>query len=476
MERVASGAPMDEHPFPVPAHGDRDRFHRRTALGVAIAGPVVEVATPQTVGAMVAMSGAGCVIGDVESTLAAPEGSRRSTPGRVALVARQGNTSGKQSDEAVAREGSGNAAQAAAEPGKARDASTVVALVIDHLRGSRTGEQCAAFRPGDASDFLVQARAVHAAGMERRKIGSLDVSAVGIGCNNFGMRIDEAASKAVVDAALDAGVNMFDTADVYGGTKSEEFLGRALGSRRDEAVIATKFGAQIDEQRRGAKPAYVRTAVEDSLRRLGTDRIDLYQLHVPDADTPIEETLGALDALVQAGKVREIGASNFTPEMIDTSEGISASHHWARFASVQNEYSLLRRLPERGVLDACVRNGIGFLPYFPLASGMLTSKYRRNEPPPAGTRLASMPQERRDQAFSEKNFNRVEAMEAWAHDHGHTVLELAIAWLLARPAVASVIAGATKPDQVRANVAGAGWELTEADLAEIDTLLDEARA
>ena len=174
-------------------------------------------------------------------------------------------------------------------------------------------------------------------------------------------------------------------------------------------------------------------AVEDSLRRLGTDRIDLYQLHVPDATTPIEETLGALDELVRAGKVREIGASNFTAEMIDEAEGVSRAHEWARFVSVQNEYSLLRRLPERGVLDACVRNDIGFLPYFPLASGMLTGKYHRNEAPPAGTRLANMPTERQQQAFTEKNFNRVEALDAWAGGRGHTLLELAFSWLLARP-------------------------------------------
>ncbi|MGH8976533.1 MAG: aldo/keto reductase [Acidimicrobiia bacterium] len=311
--------------------------------------------------------------------------------------------------------------------------------------------------------------------MEQRKIGDLTVSAVGIGCNNFGMRIDEQQTGTVVRAALDAGVNLFDTADVYGGTRSEEYLGRALGMRRDEAVVATKFGAQIDDDRRGASAAYVRRAVEGSLSRLGTDRIDLYQLHVPDASTGIDETLGALDELVRAGKVREIGASNFTAEMIDESENVSRDHDWARFVSVQNEYSLLRRLPERGVLDACVRNNLGFLPYFPLASGMLTGKYKRNEEPPAGTRLANMPAERRDQAFTAKNFNRVEALERFAADRDHTLLELAFSWLLTRPAVSSVIAGATSPEQVRANAAAATWPLTDDDLTEIDTLLDQAR-
>ena len=309
--------------------------------------------------------------------------------------------------------------------------------------------------------------------MEQRTIGSLSVSAVGIGCNNFGMRIDDVQTTAVVRAALDAGVNFFDTADVYGATKSEELLGRALGPRRDDAVIATKFGAPIDDDRKGASAAYVARAVEDSLRRLGTDRIDLYQLHVPDSTVPIEETLGALDEVVRAGKVREIGASNVTPEMIDESERVSRAHGWARFASVQNEYSLLRRLPERGVLDACVRNDVGFLPYFPLASGMLTGKYRRNEEPPAGTRLANAPAERRVAAFSEKNFNRVEALQAWTAARDHSLLELAVSWLLARPAIASVIAGATSPEQVTANVAAASWTLSDADLAEIDTLLQQ---
>jgi aryl-alcohol dehydrogenase-like predicted oxidoreductase len=312
--------------------------------------------------------------------------------------------------------------------------------------------------------------------MELRSIGSLKVSAVGVGCNNFGMRMDEQRSADVVRAALDAGVNLFDTADVYGGTRSEEFLGRALAGRRDDAIIATKFGWQIDEERKGAGAPYVRRAVEDSLRRLGTDRIDLYQLHLPDGSVPVTETLGALDELVRAGKVREIGASNFTDEMIDEAEAASRERDVARFVSVQNEYSLLRRLPERGLLDACVRHGIAFLPYFPLASGLLTGKYRRDEPPPAGTRLANMPSERQQQSFTDKNFNRVEALEAWASERGHSLLELAISWLLARPAVASVIAGATKPEQVTANVAAAGWTLTESDLREIDDVLERAKA
>jgi len=307
--------------------------------------------------------------------------------------------------------------------------------------------------------------------MERRKIGSLDVTVVGIGCNNFGTRIDEVATQAVVGAALDAGINLFDTADIYGGTRSEEFLGRALGTRRDEAVVATKFGMPLDEDRKGASAAYVRSAVEDSLRRLGTDRIDLYQLHAPDPTVPIAETLGALDELVRAGKVREIGCSNFGAEQIDEAAQVGADSGIARFVSVQNEYSLLQRAPEQGVLDACERHGLAFLPYFPLASGLLTGKYRRDEEPPAGTRLAAMPAERRERALSAGRFDRVEKLSAWVEPRGRTLLELAFAWLLARPAVASVIAGATKPEQVHANAGAAEWSLTDDELREIDVLL-----
>jgi aryl-alcohol dehydrogenase-like predicted oxidoreductase len=308
--------------------------------------------------------------------------------------------------------------------------------------------------------------------MQTRTIGSLSVSVVGLGCNNFGGRIDEAATRKVVDAAIDAGINFFDTADIYGGTKSEEQLGRALGARRDDVIVATKFGVPINDERKGgASAAYIRVAVEDSLRRLGTDRIDLYQLHFPDTNTPIAETLGALDELVRAGKVREIGCSNFTVEMLDDADAASRAAHEARFVSVQNEYSLLRRLPEQGVLQACARLGIAFIPYFPLASGLLTGKYKRDEAPPEGTRLASMPAERQADTFSDKNMTRVERLDGFARDHGHTLLELAFSWLLARPAVASVIAGATKPEQALSNAQAAAWTLTEADLAEIDTLL-----
>jgi len=309
--------------------------------------------------------------------------------------------------------------------------------------------------------------------MQTRSIGALDASVVGLGCNNFGGRIDEAATRKVVDAALDAGITLFDTADIYGATRSEEFLGRALAGRRDRALIATKFGGPIDDDRKGgASAAYIPRACDDSLRRLGTDHIDLYQLHFPDQATPLAETLGALDALVRAGKVREIGCSNFSAEMIEESATISRDHGWARFVSVQNEYSLLRRGPEKqGVLDAATKHDVAFIPYFPLASGVLSGKYARGAAPPSGTRLASMPTDRREQALSDAVMNRVEALDAWARAHGHTLLELAFAWLLARPVVASVIAGATKPEQVVANAAAAEWRLGPAELAEIDAVI-----
>jgi aryl-alcohol dehydrogenase-like predicted oxidoreductase len=313
--------------------------------------------------------------------------------------------------------------------------------------------------------------------MQTRSLGSLDASLVGLGCNNFGGRIDEPATKRVVDAAIDAGITLFDTADIYGGTRSEEFLGRALAGRRDRALIATKFGGPIDDDRKGgASAAYIPRACDDSLRRLGTDRIDLYQLHFPDQSTPLEETLGALDALVRAGKVREIGCSNFSAEMIDDAARISSANGWARFVSVQNEYSLLRRGPEKqGVLDACARQDIAFIPYFPLASGVLSGKYRRGEAPASGTRLAGMPADRQEQALSGAVMNRVESLDDWAREHGHTLLELAFAWLTAHPVVASVIAGATKPEQVAANAAAAGWTLTPDDLTQIDGVIAAAK-
>jgi aryl-alcohol dehydrogenase-like predicted oxidoreductase len=306
--------------------------------------------------------------------------------------------------------------------------------------------------------------------MEKRRIGSLQVSVVGLGCNNFGWRIDAAASAAVVDAALEAGINFFDTADVYGAGQSEEFLGRALGRRRSQVILATKFGAKMDEQRDGAKPAYVRQAVEDSLRRLGTDRIDLYQLHRPDAATPIADTLGALDELVRAGKVREIGCSNFSAEQLRAAEA-AVRPGAARFVSVQNHYSLLHREPEKDVLPECERLGLAFLPYFPLANGLLTGKYRRGQPAPEGSRG-------RDgwgpKVFTDQNLALVESLTQFAASRGHTILELAMSWLTARPVVASVIAGAKSPEQVRANAAAAGWRLTAEELAGVEAIISSS--
>jgi aryl-alcohol dehydrogenase-like predicted oxidoreductase len=307
--------------------------------------------------------------------------------------------------------------------------------------------------------------------MELRSIGSLRVSLVGLGCNNFGMRIDEAASRRVVDAALDAGINFFDTADIYGATKSEEFLGRALAGRRDRAIVATKFGMAVDEKRRGARPDYVRRAAEDSLKRLGTDYIDLYQLHQPDPDVPIADTLGALNELVKAGKVKEIGCSNFTAEQLDQASHATAPGA-ARFVSVQNEYSLLQREPEKSVLPACERLGLAFIPYFPLASGLLTGKYERGKAAPSGSRLSLSWTAR---FTTDTNVGLAEALKAFATGRGHTLLELAFSWLATHAQVASVIAGATSPEQVRANAAAATWTLTHEELGEIDRLAPPVR-
>ncbi|MGI8509252.1 MAG: aldo/keto reductase [Gemmatimonadaceae bacterium] len=301
--------------------------------------------------------------------------------------------------------------------------------------------------------------------MEKRRIGSLEVSAVGLGCNNFGTRLDEEGTARVVHAALDAEVNFFDTADIYGKGLSEEYLGRALGQRRGEVLIATKFGMPMDEQRRGARPDYIRRAAEDSLRRLGTDHIDLYQLHQPDADVPITDTLGALNELVRAGKVREIGCSNFSAAQIGEAESIAKERGTARFVSVQNEYSLLHREPELEVLAECERVGAAFLPFFPLASGLLTGKYHRGEAAPAGSRLANGG---RAGQLTDERLDRVEALRHFAESKGHTLLELAFAWLLARPVVASVIAGATKAEQVKSNAAAAAWRMSDADMAAVD--------
>ena len=303
--------------------------------------------------------------------------------------------------------------------------------------------------------------------MRTRRLGSsnLEVTVVGLGCNNFGGRIDEHASRAVIDAALDAGVTFFDTADVYGnGGGSEEIIGRALGGRRDQVVLATKFGHDLGdgETARGARP-YIRKAVEASLRRLQTDRIDLYQYHRPDGVTPLEETLEALHELVQEGTVRAIGSSNFTPAMVEEAAAIASERGLTPFVSEQSEYSWLRRGAEDELLPACERLGVGFIPYFPLASGLLTGKYAKGEPPPPGTRLHG-------RELADEDLDAVERLRAFGERHGVSLLEVAIGGLAAVSGVASVIAGATKPEQVRANAAAGAWEPTPEQLAELRAL------
>jgi aryl-alcohol dehydrogenase-like predicted oxidoreductase len=307
--------------------------------------------------------------------------------------------------------------------------------------------------------------------MTHRRLGDsgLVVSVVGLGCNNFGRRIDLAATRAVVDAALEQGVTLFDTSDSYG--ESETFLGEVLRGRRDDVVLATKFGSDLggrlgaDWGARGSR-RYIRRAVESSLTRLQTVWIDLYQRHFPAPATPLEETLAALDELVQEGKVRYIGSSNLAAWQVTEADWISRTRGSARFVSAQNHYSLLERGAEKELVPACVRHGIGLLPYFPLANGLLTGKYRRGEPAPAGTRLADRPDR-----LVESAFDTVEALEKYAAERGRTLLDVAIGGLAARPAVASVIAGATRPEQIVANVAAGAWQPTEHDLAALDEIL-----
>ncbi len=303
--------------------------------------------------------------------------------------------------------------------------------------------------------------------MDTRRIGSLEVSVVGLGTNNFGSRMDESAVAPVVHTALEAGINFFDTADVYG--ESEVRLGKALGRRRDDVVVATKFGSPVDGGSAGASTEYIRAAVERSLRRLGTDRIDLYQLHQPDPSTPLAETIGALDELIAAGKVREIGCSNFGSGLLREAEAAADSTGGRPFVSVQNQYSLVHRRDEAKVLPECRRQGLAYLPYFPLASGLLTGKYTPGSPPPPGTRLAGWG-DRANGILTDRNFSVVADLARWSADHGHSILDLAVAWLLAEPVVASVIAGATTPEQIQANVAAGNWRLSPDQRAEVDAL------
>jgi aryl-alcohol dehydrogenase-like predicted oxidoreductase len=310
--------------------------------------------------------------------------------------------------------------------------------------------------------------------MQYRRLGDsgLKVSEIGLGCNNFGMRIDQDRTTAVVEAALAAGITFFDTADLYGGTQSEVMLGNALGPRRRDIVLATKFGMALGPApySGGGSRRYIIRAVEASLTRLGADHVDLLQMHIPDPETPIEETLRALDDLTAAGKVRYIGNSNYAGWQIADADWTARTAHYARFVSAQNNYSLLERAVAHEVLPACERFGLGFLPFLPLASGLLTGKYRRGAPPPEGTRLAAMGA-RATRALSDRNFDRIEALEGWARQRGHTILELAFAWLLGQPVVSSVIAGATSPEQVAANAATADWRLTPEEVAGVTALV-----
>jgi aryl-alcohol dehydrogenase-like predicted oxidoreductase len=305
-----------------------------------------------------------------------------------------------------------------------------------------------------------------------RTLGSSgpDVSVVGLGCNNFGSRVNDEGTREVVDAALDAGITLLDTADVYGNRGgSETALGKALKGRRDRVVLATKFGhAMTDDAppNRGSRE-YIRQAVEASLRRLQTDWIDLYQYHRPDGITPIEETLGALNELVDEGTVRFIGSSNLDGRQVVEADDVAKDRGWARFVSAQNEYSFLERGAEEELLPTAERLEIGVLPYFPLASGLLTGKYRRGRPAPAGTRLALRPERLTDDAF-----DRIEALESFAESRGISLLDVAIGGLAAQPAIASVIAGATKPEQARANAAAGDWVPMDGDLQALRDVLD----
>lgn len=309
--------------------------------------------------------------------------------------------------------------------------------------------------------------------MEHRTLGQLEISTVGLGCNNFGMRLDAAQTAQVVGAAIDVGINYFDTAESYGNGQSEEYLGRAVRHRRDEVVIATKWGHtnHLADGERGGDPALIRTRLEASLSRLGTDHVDHYQLHRPDPETPAEETLGCLTALRDEGKIREIGCSDFSAGQLAEAHEAATDLGLLGYATVQNHYSLLTRDPETdGVFDACERLGIGFVPYFPLESGLLTGKYRQGVDRPDGSRLARWG-DRADGFIDDAKLATVERLIAWAAERDHSLLDLAISWHTSHPLVTSVIAGATSPAQVAANVAAAGWALTSEDRAEVDAVI-----
>jgi len=309
--------------------------------------------------------------------------------------------------------------------------------------------------------------------VKTRQLGNTEVavSEIGLGCNNFGMRIDAAQTEAVVHTCLDSGITFFDTADLYGGGRSEEFLGNALGTRRQDIVVATKFGGMAKSRGETGfgSPEAVIACAEASLRRLSTDYIDVYQMHYPDPDTPIADTLGALDGLIREGKIRATGSSNFDALQIETAAGVPVENS---FASAQNEWSLLNRDIETEVVPACEAAGVSMIPFFPLASGMLTGKYRRGEDFSEGTRLAAM--DYFASVATDANYSRVEALSEVARDFDRTLLELALAWLCAQDCVASVIAGATRPEQVNENASSSERPLSWEELEAIEAALEAA--
>ncbi|MBC80885.1 MAG: aldo/keto reductase [Gammaproteobacteria bacterium] len=310
--------------------------------------------------------------------------------------------------------------------------------------------------------------------MEFKNLGStgLKVSSVGIGCNNFGRRCNLELTNEVVNAALDCGINFFDTADVYGPRGlSEEYLGKAIAGKRDDLVIATKFGMTMDDSgfKKGASRRYIMQTVEDSLRRLNTDYIDLYQQHFPDPQTPIEETLRALDDLVHQGKVRYLGCSNFSGWQVSDADWTARDLNLNRFVTAQNLYSLIDRSIEKEVMPACEQYGLGILPYFPLASGLLTGKYTRGSEPPEGSRLSSWG-DRKKSALSDDNFDLVEKLTSFAEERGHSILDLAMSWLASMPSIPSVIAGATSKAQVQQNAEAASWQLTMEEMREVNEI------
>jgi aryl-alcohol dehydrogenase-like predicted oxidoreductase len=303
--------------------------------------------------------------------------------------------------------------------------------------------------------------------VETRQIGDVEVSVAGLGCNQFGRKLDLDGTRAVLDAAIDAGVTHLDTADIYGGSgRSEELMGQALASRRDRVVIATKFGMDMgDGETRRGRSGYVRKSIEGSLRRLRTSHVDIYWLHEPDPETPIEETLGALDELVRAGTVRALGCSNVTAEQIEEFDRAARENGLTAFRAVQNEYSWLNRSIENDVMPVCERLGLAVVPYFPLARGLLTGKYRRGEAAPPGSRLAD-----RDSVASDEQFAVTEKLAAFADARGIAMTDLAIGGLAAQPCIASVIAGATTPEQVRSNARAGDWKPSADDLRELNAI------